>query len=44
MLIDFNNVFGVVIDDENNVICSNYFKYNVKKLDLCGNVLFMYNY
>uniref|UniRef100_K1REC7 Tripartite motif-containing protein 56 n=1 Tax=Magallana gigas TaxID=29159 RepID=K1REC7_MAGGI len=38
------NVFGVVIDNESNVICSSFDQHVVKKLDLRGNVLFTYNH
>ncbi|XP_065945029.1 E3 ubiquitin-protein ligase TRIM71-like [Magallana gigas] len=38
------SVFDVVIDDENNVICTSPSKNVVKKLDLQGNVLFTYNH
>ncbi|XP_019930368.3 E3 ubiquitin-protein ligase TRIM71 [Magallana gigas] len=36
--------YGVVIDDENNVICCSYNQHVVKKLDLQGNILFTYNH
>eukprot|EP00105_Crassostrea_gigas_P046220 XP_019930368.1 PREDICTED: tripartite motif-containing protein 2-like [Crassostrea gigas] len=37
-------IYGVVIDDENNVICCSYSQHVVKKLDLQGNILFTYNH
>lgn len=44
LLTGLGSVFGVVIDDENNVICSSFDQHVVKKLDLRGNVLFTYNH
>nr|XP_019930368.2 E3 ubiquitin-protein ligase TRIM71 [Crassostrea gigas] len=38
------SMYGVVIDNENNLICSSFHKHVVKKLNLRGNVLFTYNH
>uniref|UniRef100_A0A8W8I3U2 Tripartite motif-containing protein 56 n=1 Tax=Magallana gigas TaxID=29159 RepID=A0A8W8I3U2_MAGGI len=44
LLTGLSSIYGVVIDDENNVICCSYGKHVVKKLDLQGNILFTYNH
>ena len=41
---EINSIYGVALDDENNVIYCSFSKHTVRKQDKAGNVLFSYNH